>query len=69
MEKVLGCFGLLIVVAVLSLLGAWLASLLWNWLAPLFFAAPVLSVWQAWGILALLGIVGRTVFGRKGESS
>ena len=64
----LAIIGVVAVAAGASLLGAWVASLLWNWLAPMFFDAPLLSVWQAWGVLFLLMLVGNTLF-RRGSSA
>lgn len=33
--------------------------LLWNWLVPIFWSnAPILTFWQSFGIVILLGIIG-----------
>lgn len=41
----------------------------WNWLAPQFSAAaPVVTFWQTWVALLLLGVVGRTIFGGRSTS-
>lgn len=62
----IGCLvGVLICVGLAALEGL-IVSLLWNWLAPLFWTnAPVLSIWQAFGILVLINILF-SVFKRKG---
>lgn len=43
-------------IAMLALIG-WVTQLLWNWLVPVLFAGPVLSFWQALGLLALTKIL------------
>lgn len=49
--------GVIVIIACCALSG-WIVSLLWNWLAPLFWSsAPILTVWQAFGILLLLNII------------
>ena len=49
--------GVIVIIACCALSG-WIVSLLWNWLAPLFWSsAPILTVWQAFGILLLLDII------------
>lgn len=40
---------------------------LWNWLVPTLFSGPVITYWQALGLLALSKILFWT-FGRKGGS-
>ena len=44
-----------------------LFMLLWNWLAPMFWAAaPIINFWAAWGIIVLLSMVfGRVVVHRE----
>ena len=38
-----------------------LFMLLWNWVAPMFWAAaPIINFWAAWGVIILLSMV----FGR-----
>ena len=52
----LGCFLIIILCLALSALGGFIFMLLWNWLIPLFWtAAPILTFWQAWGCLILIG--------------
>ena len=52
-----GC--IVVILVVLSFLEAWVVQLLWNWLAPIFWAtAPILTYWQAFGACILLSIIG-----------
>jgi hypothetical protein len=51
----------LLIAAVLAIAGFVVMSL-WNWLIPSLFAGPVLSFWQAIGLLVLT----RLLFGRIG---
>lgn len=62
-----GCFScllfILIFVAVTLFLG-WVLMSLWNWLVPIFWvAAPILTYWQATGIVVLISIIGKLLFG------
>jgi hypothetical protein len=53
------CLGLIIIIALISLLGGWIFMLLWNWVVPIIWTnAPILTFWQAWGISFLLTIIG-----------
>jgi hypothetical protein len=36
---------------------AWITYLLWNWLVPVLFNGPIISFWQALGLLALTKIL------------
>ena len=57
--------GVIVIIACCALSG-WIVSLLWNWLAPLFWSsAPILTVWQAFGILLLLNIIANIFKGDK----
>ena len=52
------CFFALIVIVLLSFLEAWVLMLLWNWIAPIFWAAaPILTFWQAYGAMVLIQII------------
>ena len=54
-----GCIAIVVIIAALSFLEAWVVQLLWNWLAPIFWtAAPILTYWQAFGVCILLSIIG-----------
>lgn len=43
-------------VLAIGLLG-WVTQLLWNWLVPILFAGPVITIWQAYGLLLLSKIL------------
>jgi hypothetical protein len=51
--------GVLFVVVMTLVLGlvAWLTQYLWNWIVPDLFAGPVISFWQAVGLLVLSKIL------------
>jgi len=54
-----GCLITLILCVLLGAFGGWIFMMLWNWLAPLFWAsAPILTFWQAWGVMILLSWIG-----------
>jgi hypothetical protein len=38
-------------------LGGYILVWLWNWLMPAIFGLPVISFWQAWGLLVLSSIL------------
>lgn len=58
-ELFAGCFVTLILCILFGAFGGWIFMLLWNWLAPLFWAAaPQLTFWQAWGVCILLSWIG-----------
>lgn len=40
----------------IGLLGL-VTQLLWNWLVPLLFAGPIITIWQAYGLLVLSKIL------------
>ena len=57
-ESLGSCFFALIVIVLLSFLEAWVLMLLWNWIAPIFWAAaPILTFWQAYGAMVLIQII------------
>lgn len=65
-EFLFGCLIALIIIVGVAAFEGWIVSLLWNWLAPLFWTnVPVIGVWQAFGILLLINIIGRIFFGSK----
>jgi hypothetical protein len=41
---------------------------LWNWLMPHLFGVPVITFWQAWGLLLLSKILFGSFHGQQGES-
>lgn len=43
----------------------WITWLLWNWLVPVLFAGPVISFWQALGLLLLTKILFFGIGGRR----
>ena len=49
-------------IALISFIGGEIVKLLWNWLAPALFGLPMLTFWQALGLLALC----RILFGGNG---
>ena len=57
--------GILFFTAAVLLMGT--ATLyLWNWLVPALFSGPVISFWQAVGLLLLTRILFRGFFGMRG---
>jgi len=65
-DFLLGCIAITFFIIMLSLFEGWIFMLLWNWLTPLFWSsAPILTVWQSVGILLLVNIIGRLIFGEK----
>jgi hypothetical protein len=42
-----------------------LFMLLWNWIVPALFNGPEITFWMSWGIMFLIGLLGRIFFGRK----
>jgi hypothetical protein len=57
----LKCF-LAIIVAIFFF--AWITYLLWNWLVPVLFGGPIITYWQALGLLVLTKIL---FFGMGGK--
>jgi hypothetical protein len=51
-------------IVLVSFLGGTIVQLLWNWLMPSLFGLPVLTFWQALGLLALT----RILFGGLGRT-
>lgn len=50
---------------IVSLLLAWPVKLLWNWLMPVIFGLPLISFWQAAGLMLLISILFRWNFSVK----
>jgi hypothetical protein len=42
---------------VVTIVGGTVVQLLWNWLMPPLFGWPSITLWQAWGLLALTRIL------------
>jgi len=55
-------FGLILIIAAIAAFAA-ITMLLWNWLMPAIFGLPLLSYWQAAGVLVL----SRLLFGGFGH--
>ncbi|MBN1696365.1 MAG: hypothetical protein JW881_02520 [Spirochaetales bacterium] len=49
--------GGLVIVFFLSFLFGLLVMVLWNWLMPVIFGLPVITYWQAWGLVLLSHIL------------
>ena len=59
----IGCLIAIALIAGLLILEGWIAAFLWNWIAPIFWSsAPVLTTWQALGIMFVLDIIGTLLF-------
>lgn len=58
-------YGLMIasVIVVVAVVFAWVFLYLWNWLIPELFNGPVLTIWQALGLL----ILSKMIFGGFGH--
>lgn len=57
MKTLLTVLGAVALVVILALLFAFPTMWLWNWLMPTIFGLIKISVWQAWGINALCGML------------
>lgn len=54
---ILTFLGSILLSGLLFLVLAWPVSLLWNWLMPEVFGLPILSYWQAAGLIMLLNLL------------
>ena len=45
---------------------SWITYLLWNWFVPVLFSGPIITYWQALGLLTLTKILFFGIGGRKG---
>lgn len=53
-----GCLPILVIICIIAALEGWIFQLLWNWLVPMFWtSAPILTFWQAFGVLILINII------------
>lgn len=67
-EAVIGCLLVLVLAIGLGALEGLIFMFLWNWLAPMFWAAaPIFTFWQAWGVCILLNLIGN--FFKSSKSS
>ena len=65
-EFLFGCVITIIFIALMAIFEGWIFMLLWNWLTPMFWtSAPILTIWQSIGILFLVNIIVRILFGSK----
>lgn len=46
-----------VLVAAVAALYALLVVVLWNWLMPVIFHLPMITLWQAWGLTFLAGLL------------
>jgi hypothetical protein len=58
----LKCF-LAVIVAIFFF--AWVTYLLWNWLVPVLFGGPIITYWQALGLLVLTKILFFGIGGKR----
>jgi len=64
-----GCLAVTTFIAAVALIQAWALWALWNWLVPSLFSGPTITFWQAFGICALLSIIGNFFRSRSGGKS
>lgn len=62
--RILGCvaFG-----ALIALIFGYITMLLWNWLVPVLFNGPIITFWQALGLLVLSKILFHGLGGKGGR--
>jgi len=69
MEKFVKVVGIvtvgIITVGILSILFAFPVKWLWNWLMPVIFELPKITMWQAWGLLTLSGFLLKSTVNNK----
>jgi hypothetical protein len=56
-------FGGFLLAALFAFLFGWIVMLLWNWLMPDIFGLPLISYWQAWGLVLLSHILVKSGYG------
>jgi hypothetical protein len=59
-EATTAIIGFLAIVLIFAVIGALIFMALWNWIVPAAFNGPEISFWMAWGILILVGFIGRS---------
>lgn len=53
------CITALVIVILCMTFTPYVFMLLWNWIVPIFWSgAPILTFWQSFGVVILLGIIG-----------
>lgn len=66
----IGCLIAIALIVGLLILEGWVAAFLWNWIAPIFWSsAPILTTWQALGIMFVLDIIGTLLFKSSSKTS
>lgn len=69
LAAIVATLGVLGIWFLLSLVFAWPIQLLWNWLVPLLFAGPKITVFQAFGLELLSGLLlGRSSYNNTSTS-
>lgn len=66
---ILTFLGSILLSGLLYLVLAWPVSLLWNWLMPEVFGLPILSYWQAAGLIMLLNLLLNINFSFEAKTS
>ena len=55
---IVGCIIATLVLVLMAAVEGLIVSLLWNWIAPLFWSgAPILTIWQGFGLLLLINLL------------
>lgn len=54
--------GVVVLLVIFSLLLALPVMWLWNWLMPIIFKLPTLTVWQAWGLNVLCSFLFKSSY-------
>lgn len=65
-ERTTGCLVILALIIGLAAISSAVVMWLWNWLMPSLFGLPLISFWQAFGLMLLFNFL---VGGRSGSSS
>ncbi len=59
--------GGLVLAVLFGFLFGWIVMYLWNYLMPVIFGLPVISFWQAWGLVVLSHILIKPGYGSHGH--
>ena len=58
-NDIINCIAALVIIILCMAFTPYVFMLLWNWLVPIFWSgAPILTFWQSFGVVILLGIIG-----------